>query len=102
MVSQMLRLLLSLSSLHAANAQLQPGPADPETNNSSPPPASAPMLEQAKAYWEKKDYQKAVSGYEQALPLVEKELGPDNPKLVALLLALGTGHYIRLCSTIRG
>ena len=53
------------------------------------------MLEQAKAYWEKKDYQKAVSWYEQALPLVEKELGSDNPQLVALLLALGIGQHLQ-------
>ena len=53
------------------------------------------MLEEAKAYWDKKDYQKAVSSYEQALPLLEKELGSDNPQLVALLLALGNGHYFQ-------
>ena len=93
MLSQMLCLFLSLLSLHAANAQLQPGPPASETTNSSPPSAFAPMLEQAKAYWEKKDYQKAVSWYERALPLVERELGADNPQLVALLGALGNCHY---------
>ena len=53
------------------------------------------MLEQANAYWEKKDYQKALPWYEQALPLAEKEWGSDSPQFIRLLLALGIGHHLQ-------